>query len=141
MKLRTMILITATLFIAVAANALTPQGRVTRLQELLTQRLTGEGWMLTNQTSMLLTFEKRGSVFDSFLMALALNGSGASDAVYRLTVTMTPNSEHKTGPVLAYLTLNQSNVFGRPTSVTIKNKRVDNWWVGVTDSVRSQMPK
>jgi hypothetical protein len=141
MKLRTMILITATLFMAVTANALTPQGRVTRFQELLTQRLTGEGWMLTNQTSMLLTFEKRGSVTDNFLMALAFNGSGASDAVYRLTVTMTPNTEHKTGPAWAYLTLNQSNVFGRPTSVTIKNKRVTNWWAGISESVRSQMPK
>ena len=126
---------------AVTANALTPQGRVTRAQELLTQRLTGEGWMLTNQTSMLLTFEKRGSVFDNFLMALALNGSGASDAVYRLTVTIAPNTEHKTGPMSAYLTVNQSNIFGRPTSIPIKNKRVDNWFVGVTASVASQMPK
>lgn len=127
------ILIGVTLASTSSAMA-SPQERADKVKAKLIQRITQDGWQLTNESTSLLTFEKRGNPFDTFLMALAFNGSGASDAVYRLTVTVIPATD-KLANVQAHLVMNQQNAFGRMTTVPITNKRARDWWKGVADSL------
>jgi hypothetical protein len=126
--------------ILVSASVVAMAGqRAERVKELLTQRLVLQGWILVNESPLLLSFEKRASVTDNFLMALAFNGTGANDAIYRLNVNLTT---HDDGLVYAtaYMTLNQQNAFGRSTAMPIKNKHVDQWWVDTQTWVKTQMP-
>jgi hypothetical protein len=126
--------------VLVSASTMAMAGsRAERVKELLTQHLGEQGWMLVNEPPLLISFEKRGSVTDNFLMALAFNGTGANDAVYRLNISLTT---HRDGLVYqtVYLTLNQQNAFGRSTSIPIKNKRTEQWWVALTQQIHRELP-
>ena len=95
--------------------------------------------MLVNESPLLVSFEKPGSVTDNFLMALGFNGTGANDAVYRLNINLTTHSDGLVY-MMGYLTLNQQNAFGRSTSVPIKNKRVEQWFLALNQQIHRELP-
>ena len=115
-----------------------PTDRAQVVKSLLVQRLAQDGWMLTQESQSLITFQKQAGVGETFLMHL-LNGANASWAVYSLSFTIIPVSDHYTQS-LSTLTVNSQNVFGQTTSVPIRNKKTDAYVTAVVQAASARLP-
>ena len=115
-----------------------PAERAQLAKSLLVQRLAEDGWMLTQESQSLITFQKRGGVGETFLIHL-LNGANATWAVYSLSFTVIPMSDHETR-MLYTISVNSQNVFGQTTSVDVRNKKTDAYITSVMQAASAGLP-
>ena len=125
------------LSIHISANA-SPVERSQMLRAALLQRLTQDGWQLTQESQSLVTFERRSGVGETFLIHM-LNGADASWAVERLSITLIPVSDHQTRFATAW-SVNSQNVFGQTTSVPIRNRKTDAYINSVCQWASASLP-
>jgi hypothetical protein len=136
MKRLILIALTATLTISFA-NA-NPEERAQMLKASFLQRMSQDGWQLTQETHSQLVFEKRADAFSTGLM-MAMTGTSASWALNHVSITFVPVDDHHTNAFWTW-TVNNQNAFGQTTSVPIKNKRTEAYFKTLSNWASGRLP-
>jgi hypothetical protein len=116
-----------------------PDERAQVFKRLVVEQMMQDGWRLTQEGQMLVTFERPSGVAQTFVMRL-MTGANGTWATERLSLTFVPRTDHYT-----YVYWNPSidgqNAFGARTSVPLKSKKVDQYINAIVDAAAARLPK
>jgi hypothetical protein len=135
----TKLIVMALAMTTVSVNA-DPAERAQLLKSALIERLVANGWQVTTETQSTVTFERRGNPFQTFLMALCFNGSGAADALIRLSFTFIPKTDHFT-TFYGQGSLSQQNAFGKVQSIPLRPDKLQKEINPLMAEVATKLPK
>jgi hypothetical protein len=116
-----------------------PEERAQIVKARLLQKLVMNGWQLINETHSLLIMEKPMTGWGAPLVQALTTGANGTSPVYRLSLTIIPDSDHFTS-IPFTVTINSQNVFGQTKAIPVTNKNAQEYVLGMMKAASEGLP-